>query len=430
MAQKRNPISLRLQTRLQGHEKRFTSCWFTDFFFAQAYTNDLTKRLYLGYLLEKNGSWYSERNESNLPETCVSIQFVYRRCSTFSVLLDKRKQEYILSTDSKNGSPRRESTSGSFQQEKKELRFENQGKINEIARNVNGKKIFLSTGALTTVQDTFQQTQGFNYLDKDVFNPALISPGVEGGDLADKRATLSIANLFVSIVSKSNCSIPKWFDADLYSMGVSQLDKSVNQSIFSNNQFAFQKEYKKWLYSTVYFQYNVVPDFSSVFTIESVCDIAFQKKENKKSKQLIDLVDRDQLKDTFLISKEYSNTTVPLTPASHWTSCHFIRATSAFQSVEFCLSSVVFLYKKRFSFPLIKDTFFKMLAASNTVRGARLACSGRQGGRSKSAMRAKKQSAVWGQTALSLFSSRLAFASTSVDTSFGQVGIKVWICYK
>lgn len=97
MAQKRNPVSLRLQTRLKGFEKRFASCWFTDLYFSQVCTNDLFWRLYCVYLLQKGGSWSGEVSESRMPESCISLQFLYRRCYIISAVLDKRKEEYTIS---------------------------------------------------------------------------------------------------------------------------------------------------------------------------------------------------------------------------------------------------------------------------------------------------------------------------------------------
>ena len=132
MAQKRNPVSLRLQTRLKGREKRFASCWFTDSFLSQVYSNDLVKRWYLGNLLQKGGSWYGPVSESRLAETCVSIQFLYRRCYLWSTILDRRKEEYLMENSSVSGvrvrAERRMTTS--FQRSKMMLRvLDNQTEI-------------------------------------------------------------------------------------------------------------------------------------------------------------------------------------------------------------------------------------------------------------------------------------------------------------
>ena len=466
MAQKRNPISLRLQTRLQGHEKRFASCWFTDYFFSQAYTNDLMKRLYLGHLLGKGGSWYGERDESGVAETCISIQSVYRRCFISSVVLDKRKQEYIFSSSSRSVPPRQEAVSIYPPRQEWGAHPESKARIDNLSFTANVKDTFFLTGSRTIKPTLLRQSSvPGNSFNNSVLNSStvvedtsLFSPSWDRENITDKKRYLSIANSFASVLTHLNCSMPPSPNVEIFCMKIKNNKKLLNKFTYFSSKLSFQEEWKNWLYHKTSSQYVIAPDLAFVSTIESICDTYTRERRSNKNTRntkfrlatrLINF-DTSNLK-TDPVSSFKENTSdesalsinsknvhnagvhgvvVPLTLATHWTSLNFIRATSTFQSVEFCLHSVAYLYKKRVSFSLIKEILFKMLATSGTVHGARLVCSGRQGGRSKSAMRAKKQSAVWGQTALSLFSSRLAFASKSVDTSFGQVGIKIWICYK
>jgi ribosomal protein S3 len=65
-----------------------------------------------------------------------------------------------------------------------------------------------------------------------------------------------------------------------------------------------------------------------------------------------------------------------------------------------------------------------------SVRGLRVMCSGRGGRKSKKAQRAQSLGFHWGQTSLHVFSEKVGFAKRAAPTSFGKVGIKVWICYK
>lgn len=477
MAQKRNPVSLRLQTRLQGNEKRFASCWFTDFFFSQACTTDLVKRLYLGYLLQKGGSWYSEKSESRVPETCLSIQFLYRRCSILSVILDRRKEEYVFSSPLKNIKDRREAISTSFRQEVIRLSGTHSGVgVGNTFLNINNP--FLSTGNIA-IGKTLDPTQGGN-LSKDDLNITTfptyaeftkqdqsstsveelkLSTSVE--DFTNHTPYLVIATSFgVSrlknvhrlVLSRScrNTKIDKDNNDD--NIGVSKAKNLVCTPASSPNQIVFSKQgWRDW-FSAASCRYHTVSDSAYLSAIEYLCEISEREKPRQdqhamrstiNDKHLIRILERRKIgqerlpdltqgycRQSLWLGQEKKGAQAPSRLACHWSSWNLIRGVSSFQSIEFCLHSVIFLYKKRLSFLQIKETLFKMLAASGVVRGARLVCSGRQGGRSKSAMRAKKQSALWGQTALSLFSSQLAFASTGVDTSFGQIGIKLWICYK
>jgi hypothetical protein len=107
-----------------------------------------------------------------------------------------------------------------------------------------------------------------------------------------------------------------------------------------------------------------------------------------------------------------------------------VRALSPLQSAGFLLESVSYLLQRKSSFRQIKDDIFRELDNSQIIKGMRLSCAGRLGGRSKKAQKAKTQSAQWGETSLTVFSSRLAFSSKGVSTAYGKVGVKIWLCYK
>ena len=446
MAQKRNPVSLRLQTRLQGYEKHFASCWFTDSFFSQVYANDLVKRLYLGHLLQKGGGWYGEISDSRVPETCISIQFLYRKCSVLCVVLDKRKEEYLLSTSTSTKQsfvkPRREDVTLLSQAERKSSRLKGtrQAQADDKPLAVNGKDACSLLQSNTREKSLLRNRDDLFHLCGGIytslFSQRLFAQNAQENVLADKIVYQSIANSFGSLVAKHRH--PILFD-----------------------------KWKDLLHKRASYNYDVAPHSPYLSAIESICDLArsgngidkgstrakhslarlcqakldiglcesypeqpFSVGANGVSDYLFDAVAGTNADLEKEIAKHSFASGLPLKLSPYWTSLSLIRGVSACQSVEFCLYSVLFLCKKRFSFLKIKELVFKMLASNSAVRGARLVCSGRQGGRSKSAMRAKKQSALWGETALSLFSSRLAFASTNVDTSFGQIGIKLWICYK
>ncbi len=80
----------------------------------------------------------------------------------------------------------------------------------------------------------------------------------------------------------------------------------------------------------------------------------------------------------------------------------------------------------------IKNYILKKLAEqkSNHIKGIRVMCSGRVGGKSKKAQRSKIQNFKYGETSLHVFSSKIDFKSKNAFTSFGTLGIKVWICYR
>lgn len=100
------------------------------------------------------------------------------------------------------------------------------------------------------------------------------------------------------------------------------------------------------------------------------------------------------------------------------------------QSAGFLADEIVYFLERRVQFRRLKNKLLKFLAKNSSIRGVRITCSGRVGGKSKKAQRAKTECVKLGQTSLHVFSSQIDFAVRTAKTSFGSVGIKVWICYK
>ena len=109
---------------------------------------------------------------------------------------------------------------------------------------------------------------------------------------------------------------------------------------------------------------------------------------------------------------------------------HPIRFVRDYQNVNSLLDQIVFLLEKRVSFRQITSKLFRDLSENLQIKGVRISCSGRMGGRSKKAQKAKMQSYSSGETSLSAFSSKLLFGSQSAFTPYGKVGVKLWICFE
>ena len=100
------------------------------------------------------------------------------------------------------------------------------------------------------------------------------------------------------------------------------------------------------------------------------------------------------------------------------------------QDAGFFADEIVYLLERRIPFRRLKNRIFKQLTLNTNIKGLRLTCSGRVGGKSKKAQRAKMDSMKYGQTSLHVFSSKIDFAARTAHTPLGSTGIKVWICYK
>lgn len=107
-----------------------------------------------------------------------------------------------------------------------------------------------------------------------------------------------------------------------------------------------------------------------------------------------------------------------------------IRVAKDLQFAQFLVHEVASFLKKGVSFKQVQDQIVGECIRNELVKGIRLSCSGRVGGRSKKAQKSKTQSVQWGKTSLHLFSSKLSFAQKDANTPFGKMGVKVWLCYK
>lgn len=101
-----------------------------------------------------------------------------------------------------------------------------------------------------------------------------------------------------------------------------------------------------------------------------------------------------------------------------------------FQSALFLAEELVYYLERRVTFRKIKNQIVKQLENHKMIKGIRITFSGRVGGKSKKAQRAKTECIKYGETSLHVFSSKVDFASKSACTPFGLIGIKVWICYR
>ena len=100
------------------------------------------------------------------------------------------------------------------------------------------------------------------------------------------------------------------------------------------------------------------------------------------------------------------------------------------QSAGFIADEIVYFLERRISFSRIKNRILRQASMQPFIRGIRITCNGRVGGKSKKAQRATQECVKYGETSLHVFECKIDFASRSAHTSFGLVGIKVWICFK
>jgi len=109
---------------------------------------------------------------------------------------------------------------------------------------------------------------------------------------------------------------------------------------------------------------------------------------------------------------------------------HLFRTLIEKQGALFLVQEIIYYLERKMPFRRIKTQILREIPHYKHIKGVRITCSGRVGGRSKKAQRSKTQSVKIGQTPLTVFSSKIDFASKSAYTRFGLIGVKVWVCYQ
>lgn len=147
----------------------------------------------------------------------------------------------------------------------------------------------------------------------------------------------------------------------------------------------------------------------------------------------------NSFKNSFLIeNKAYRNHMEAIMTTSFCNSIHlhFFKTKDMFTNALFLINEIVYYIENRVSFFRIKQYIMKLLTDPESksrfsyVKGIRVMCSGRVGGKSKKAQRSKIQNFKYGETSLHVFSSKIDFKSKIAYTSFGTLGVKIWISYK
>lgn len=110
----------------------------------------------------------------------------------------------------------------------------------------------------------------------------------------------------------------------------------------------------------------------------------------------------------------------------------FFKTNNIFQNASFLIDEIIYYLEKKVPFFKLKNAILKKLTQQKLlpIKGIRVMCSGRVGGKSKKAQKAKIQNFKYGETSLHVFSSKIDFIAKNAFTSFGTLGIKVWICYQ
>jgi ribosomal protein S3 len=329
MGQKINPISLRLEST----NRKFDSCWFSDYYYSNLISQDLNIQSYINSILK---------------------QIEYPSARFFIQSFQKKTKIFLLF-------------------------------YNPIESRKIRKKIFqLKNYKIVKKRKFFFKKQNIQRL----------------------KNTQSIKNLYFYYFLFQNYLYPN------FSL-LSNNDKKNKLTFNSILAFFFKKKLN------IFYKNKKLKSFKEN-KIKPKFKLLLEEKALSPIYKQINLSDFQYRKHIEFFLKNQYNIDFHLSP---------IKVTEDYKSALFLAEEIVYYLERRVSFRKIKYKLFREIKNSPLVKGIRIVCSGRLGGRSKKAQRAKIDSFKYGQTSLHVFSSYLDFALKTAKTRFGTMGIKVWICY-
>jgi len=410
MGQKVNPVSLRLQYT----NRHFDSCWYSDRFYKSLLTRDVLVQNYLTHFLKS----------LKLPAGRHSVQHLQKKTQIYTFLcVPKSTREWRAKllgfTRNKNLLKKNRFFSKTKTEYKK--RFKKHTKLQCFYKTLNQLAIYRMEKKITSFQNSrlwsgllhknhklLRIHSGFGkkplFFEKEaLFTPAMSQNLAHGlikleGPNPPKKASTGSKNMSslkgLDLLFFQNLVVYKTLKARL-------LVKNRPQSGPKN---AFLGEEATKSHSFLPKKNALTPFFVMGSPVSS-----FQTLELKYQKHLESSLSSLCGLDVDLMS---------------------FKVKHDWQYASFLADEIVSVLEKRIPFRRLKSKLIKQLSRISAIRGVRITCSGRVGGKSKKAQRAKSESLRYGQTSLHVFSAPIDFSCKTARTSFGSVGVKVWICYQ
>jgi len=445
MGQKINPISL----RIQSSTRYFDQAWYSDYFFPQLISIDLVIFQYLNNFLKSLKLPLGRFSLYHLPKsTKLYTFFCYPKQSR-----DSKSKIFHISSGLPNLKVKKYTSSGKNQ--RKSIRAQkNSGLLdNFLFPTITGKKIEKNSYFLNFLfysilkSKLYSQTVFLNNLKNNFQQKKLL--------YFSSPLLCSTKSTTVPLISLQTTHVPFYVETLSKTQNLHQNSKNIQKlfRISENNDIVTpylmnllahnpktslkksivnqEKNLQVFLYILKIFKILKTPyTFSlsnkilqGIFQYDDFC-FDFQSKYSNTSFQKKALVFKEPLKYNRYLQQNLSSffkfdiTSIPFQVNYEW------------QDAGYFADEIVFLLERRISFRQIKNKLLKQLSLNSTIRGVRITCSGRVGGKSKKAQRAKTDSIKYGQTSLNVFSSQIDFAVRTASTALGSTGVKVWVCYK
>lgn len=410
MGQKTNPIIVRLQFT----NKFFDSCWYSDFFFTDLVLQDILIKKYINTVFEQITIPAGRYFFQHLPKTSKIHLFL---CKASKSRLSRFNSFHLAKKNLKKKT---------FNKKLFNLLMEN--KVSDKIVNYLITKMKFNNESLIKKNFYFKlfllyHSHLINNLTKTHKNIILnkINSFMLLNDFKRICLALSFFN-FIDFKRKLNLSGQKNI---IKFSGVNRQKLNKNIEIINKNlNFGFSS---KNVIKTLFKKFFVPKNLSSYKLLQNPFFFLKNiKPRNKLKKSLVQPsipvfvstgVFYDHL-NSMITNKLENNTKITV-----------YKISNDYQSAIFFAEEIIYFLERRVSFRQIKNFILKEIKKKTIIKGVRVLCSGRVGGKSKKAQRSKIDSIKYGQTSLHIFSSNIDFASRKAYTPFGTIGVKVWLNY-
>lgn len=409
MGQKINPISLRLNYT----NRHFDNCWYSNYFYKNLITKDIFLQSYLNNFLKL----------LKLSSGRYSIQHFQKRTQIYNFLCySKQTREWRLKLFGLTKKQNSLQKTRYFFKNKTEFKTKTRKltKLNYYYNTLNQVAVYKIKKKISSFQNfqlwsTLIKPIKKTYLINSFYLNRFLSFPIENSQKLNK-------NLFLVPLKKSNI-----FHLMNQTIQDKPKDLAVNYTL---------KKVRKSNTNLLF-----IPLLNSDQKMTNAHLLFLQNLFIYKSLKSNLTNDKIVLNNKNLLSNIYSNfNALDFKYKNYLESClsnfynletdlYPFKVKNDWQHANFLADEIVYFLEKRITFRRLKSKILRQLSKISAIRGVRITCSGRVGGKSKKAQRAKIECIKYGQTSLQVFSSKIDFSVKTAFTSFGSVGVKVWVCY-
>jgi ribosomal protein S3 len=442
MGQKVNPTSLRLHPQ----NKHFDSCWFSEKQYAHSIHKDFNVETYYNAIYKQiqypSASFFFEAAPRKSRISILFLNPAQLRKQAFKQFAsssdkDKRAKENTLF------SPRKETEALSFFHRKKNekegwfLTFLPPYLLTPPFLQKSEYQVFYQTktgekDTVSTLQENKCDIKGNLQSEKNVCSSLLglvisryFMQRKRGENLLSATSRFLLLQPFFSFlkIERNPSALPRMASAK------PRISSTSRESTSSHLPSHLRNHKQEHHFSLK----RVMPDAKILFdkpqSTQAHVLIPKMRESNEKNARLLDtlFVNKKLEKSS---SYAYHAESIISHALKNSSRTFLFRAHNVSQNALFIAEEIVYQLQRRNSFRQIQTKLLQELGNKAAIKGIRVTCVGRIGGRAKKAQRARGESFKMGQTSLHLFDSQVSFASKTGLTPFGAVGVKVWVCWK